>query len=245
MDEQLSAPEPDEATPTYESVLAEYLHAESPEDWLVGEVCGYLFQDVPPTELEDRLDHFDQVMHAERTAMFADEGPGEDDIVLYTITVDHGEDEEYVSFPTCPSAALLLESCLHIAEPGECVQLDVVYGDGTHTRSMLRWPFPMQVAVAATTPVPSGKLAYELEMDGFAVREDPRDEALAAQFGYQAPELPSAGWSGTPVPAERWDPAPRWQDPAVQAAFSAGVVAGITGGLLLAHRWLRSFLQGR
>lgn len=246
MDEQqFTQPGSEDPTPTYDAVLAEYLDAESPEDWLVDEVCGYLFQDVPPTELEDRLDHFDAVMHAERSEMFADEGPGEDDVVLFTVTVDHGADEEYVSFPGCPSAALLLEACVHIAAPGECVRLDVVYGDGTHTRSQLRWPFPMQVAVAVTTPVPSGRLADELERDGFGPHDDPRDRALAEQFGYPELDLPvSVEAMGSPTPAQRWDPTPRWQDPTVQLAFTAGITAGLLGGLVLAHRMLRG-LFGR
>ena len=222
------APDPQR---NYDDVLAEYLEAESPEDWLVWEVCNYLFEDVPHEELDDRIERFDAVMEAERNSLL-EEIPSRDDVVLYTVAVDHGDEEEYVSFRGCPSAALLLEACVGMAEPGEGIEVVMVFGDGTQARQTLAWPFPMEVAVAVTSPMPSDT-----------------DEALERLDGGDAPSSTDTELFTFPehrvgrglISAE---PLAIWQDPVAQQALAigalAGVLAGVLTGLAVASRWIRN-----
>ena len=252
MDDEQSRRGPDE-------VLHEYLEADSPEDWLINEVCSYLFESVPSGELDERINAFDEMIAAERDRLL-DDGPELDDVVLYTVTVSHGEDEEdeeeFLSFRSCPSPALLMEACVHMAEPGELVRVDMVYGDASHSTATLVWPFPIQVAVEVTTA-----MRRELDEDDLAFyefvasHEGPEDDGsdVGAKDGTaDARDRPRTGSAGHTRPSEpgREEPAtgPRPTGPApagtVALAATGGALLGVLTGLAAARRLLAA-VRGR
>lgn len=137
--------------PGPEEVLDAFRKADSPASWLVEEVCNYLFTDIPESELTDRIARFDEVMTEERRRML-DSIATMDDVVLFSVFIEREDVDEFLSFKSCPSAAFLLETCAQIAESGDLVRLELVYGDGSRAEYSLKWPFPMYVAVEVTTP---------------------------------------------------------------------------------------------
>lgn len=234
-----------------EQVLSEYLESDSPEEWLVNEVCGYLFDAVPDGELEERLNGFDDMISAERDRML-EEGPELDDVVLYTITVEHvGEgpddvEDEFLSFRGCPSPALLLEACTHMADPGELVRVDMVYGDASHSTATLLWPFPMHVAVEVTTAtrreMDENDLAFMDFVQAHSLDEGPvggrgdDDEDDAEDHGTGEGRTPSAsGPAATPVLSPADVPVP---DDGFTLGLAVGTAAGVLAGLMAARHLL-------
>lgn len=150
-------------------IFKEYQEASSPETWLVNEVCRYLFPDLEDSEeLEERLNAFDEVLSKERVRVYGGI-PDPDEVVLFVISVQKAEQpldplsDSFISTTQSPSAALLLETCSNVAEAGEQIVIEIIYGDGTKSTEKEMWPFSMKRALELTAPAYE-KLDPELEV---------------------------------------------------------------------------------
>ena len=155
----------DDDIKSQEQVLAEFLAAESPGDWMISEVGGYLYPESGEQDRGDWLDSvFDRVEEERRRFTSTHAGPQQItefglEVLKSSTSVLNG------TYTSLPSPVLLLELCLKIASVGDEVTIRHRYASGDACVFESQWPFGMDWAVAATTPM--GAIFQEEEDDEY------------------------------------------------------------------------------
>lgn len=160
-----------------DQVLAEFLAADSPGQWLVEEVGVYLY---PDTEDEDRENLIDSVFDRvnEERARFSTTHVGSHHLTEFTLEVEKNAKITLGgTYTSLPSPVLLLELCLKLAEPGDEVHVTHRYASSDACTFSAQWPFGMDWAVNATTPMgeilndDSGDLDDEDDEPGYEISQ--------------------------------------------------------------------------
>lgn len=134
-------------------ILSEFLAASTPTHWMFDEVAEYLFSDKSEEEREELLDELFDRLEDERDVLAVDSFD-EFDLVQFTLRVEKaGGRILETSYTTVPSPVLLLEMCLKLCEPGDEVHAMQRYASGDVADFSAPWPFGMEWAVRATTPM--------------------------------------------------------------------------------------------
>jgi hypothetical protein len=143
----------DEDIKSQEQVLAEFLAADSPGDWMIGEVGEYLYPESGEQERGDWLDSvFDRVEEERRRFTSTHAGPHQ--ITEFGLEVRKSSTAALNgTYTSLPSPVLLLELCLKIANVGDEVTIRHRYASGDVCVFESQWPFGMDWAVTATTPM--------------------------------------------------------------------------------------------
>jgi hypothetical protein len=148
-------------------VLSEYLAATTPMHWMFDEVAEYLFGDKSREEREELADELFERLDDERDR-FAGSALADCDLVDFTLHVQKTAGRVLeTSYATIPSPVVLLEMCLKVCEPTDEVHVLHRYASGDVCDFEARWPFGMDWAVRATTPM--GETLYE---DGDIATDD-------------------------------------------------------------------------
>lgn len=134
-------------------VLSEYLAATTPTHWMFDEVGEYLFGEKPEEEREALLDEVFDRLEEERGRLNS-MSLGPEDITEFTLRVEKPGGRCLVtSYPVLPSPVLLLELCLKMSAMGDEVVVEHSYVSGDRCEFKSEWPFGMDWAVRATTPM--------------------------------------------------------------------------------------------
>jgi hypothetical protein len=134
-------------------VLSEYLAATTPMHWMFDEVAEYLFGDKSRDDREDLAEDLFDRLDEERDR-FASSALTESDLVDFTLHVQKtGGRVLETSYATIPSPVVLLEMCLKVCEPTDEVHVLHRYASGDVCDFEATWPFGMDWAVRATTPM--------------------------------------------------------------------------------------------
>lgn len=152
-----------------EIVLGEYLAADSPGEWLMDEVGGYLFSG---SSEDDRLEATDKVFERvdDERREFIGKQLEPDTLVRFSVEVDKNGRTLRASFSEFPTPLILLDMCLRIADPGDEVSIMHTYANGGNVLFEGVWPFGMDWAVRATAPM--GKSFYDEEAEEIEELED-------------------------------------------------------------------------
>lgn len=136
-----------------DQVLAEFLAADSPGQWLVEEVGLYLYPDTDDEDRENLIDSvFDRVN--EERARFSTTHVGSHHLTEFTLEVEKNAKMTLGgTYTSLPSPVLLLELCLKLAEPGDEVHVTHRYASSDACTFSAQWPFGMDWAVSATAPM--------------------------------------------------------------------------------------------
>lgn len=188
-----------------EQVLAEFLAAESPGDWMIHEVGEYLYPETEAPEREDWLDSvFDRVEEERRRFTSTHAGPQQ--ITEFCLEVRKSNNSSLNgTYTSLPSPVLLLELCLKIASVGDDVTISHRYASGDVCVFESQWPFGMDWAVTATTPM--GEMFQDDD-------EDSDEDRLVTTLYDQDVDVPR-----------------KLANRGILAAY-ASAVSGILGGLL-------------
>lgn len=102
-----------------QEILGDYLAADTPAEWLFGEISGYLLEGIDGGERAERLEEFFARLPDERAAYLSRQLLP-DHLVQFTLRVT-GRDGEVaqMSFSELPSPAVLLELCFKLADVGD------------------------------------------------------------------------------------------------------------------------------
>lgn len=167
----------DELKP-HSQVLAEYMSAESPSHWLADEVGEYLFSDNNDSVVRSDVDRDEalsevfELMDAEkdRLSEYALEPHA---LLMCEIEVTKSETQALASyFSQIVSPVLLLDICVRLCDVGDEVSVIHRYASGDICDFGATWPFGMDWAVEATTPM--GKVLAEQGDIGVDMDDAPR-----------------------------------------------------------------------
>jgi hypothetical protein len=149
-----------------EMVLGEYLAADSPGEWLVDEVGEYLFPQLDEDDREEGLSRvFDRIDDDRKEFLATQREPGQ--LVLFSLTVEQTKGTVLrASFSEIPVPVVLLDLCLRVADVGDAVCVEHHYATGDSVEFTSTWPFGMDWAVRATTPLGERLVSGELEAHG-------------------------------------------------------------------------------
>lgn len=152
-----------------ETVLGEYLAADSPGEWLMDEVGGYLFSG---SSEDDRMEATDKVFERvdDERREFISKQLEPDTLVRFSVEIDKNGRTLRASFSDFPTPLILLDMCLRIADPGDEVSIMHTYANGGNVLFEGLWPFGMDWAVRATAPM--GKSFYDEEAEEIEELED-------------------------------------------------------------------------
>ena len=163
-----------------EQVLAEFLAADSPGDWMIHEVGEYLYPESGEQERGDWLDSvFDRVEEERRRFTSTHAGPHQ--ITEFGLEVRKSSKTALNgTYTSLPSPVLLLELCLKIAAVGDDVTIRHRYASGDVCVFESQWPFGMDWAVTATTPM--GEMFQDEEEDYMVSEVYDQDSDRPARF---------------------------------------------------------------
>jgi hypothetical protein len=146
-------------------VLAEYISAESPSHWLADEVGEYLFSDTNDSAARSDVDREDAVSEVfermdEEKSRLAEYAIEPHALLMCEIEVMKSETHAIASyFSRIVSPVLLLDICVRLCSVGDEVSVIHRYASGDVCDFSATWPFGMDWAVEATTPM--GKVLAE------------------------------------------------------------------------------------
>jgi len=171
-----------------DQVLAEFLGAESPGQWLVEEVGVYLYPDADEEDRENLLDSvFDRVN--EERARFTTTHVGSHHLTEFTLEVEKNSKMALGgTYTSLPSPVLLLELCLKLAEPGDEIHVTHRYASSDACTFSAQWPFGMDWAVSAATPM--GEI---LNDDGEDSEDDEPEYETSQAWWHRLYVLPVVG----------------------------------------------------
>jgi hypothetical protein len=120
---------------------------------MIHEVGEYLYPETEAPEREDWLDSvFDRVEEERRRFTSTHAGPQQ--ITEFCLEVRKSNNSSLNgTYTSLPSPVLLLELCLKIASVGDDVTISHRYASGDVCVFESQWPFGMDWAVTATTPM--------------------------------------------------------------------------------------------
>jgi hypothetical protein len=148
-------------------VLSEYLATTTPMHWMFDEVAEYLFGDKEREEREELAEDLFERLDDERDR-FAASALQDCDLVDFALRVEKPSGRVLeTSYVSIPSPVLLLEMCLKVCEPADEVHVLHRYASGDVCDFEARWPFGMDWAVQATTP-----MGETLQDEGEIVTDD-------------------------------------------------------------------------
>lgn len=146
-------------------VLAEYISAESPSHWLADEVGEYLFSDNNDSTTRSDVDREDAISEVfermdEEKGRLAEYAIEPHALLMCEIEVKKSETHAIASyFSRVVSPVLLLDICVRLCQVGDEVSVIHRYASGDVCDFGATWPFGMDWAVEATTPM--GKVLAE------------------------------------------------------------------------------------
>jgi hypothetical protein len=164
-----------------ERVLGEYIAADSPGEWLAGEVGDYLFAEQDEAEREDGLEQVFERVDAERRTFVATQlEPSQ--LLQFTLEVERAGRTMRATFGAIPSPVVLLDACIRIADVGDNVIIEHTYASGDQVSFAGAWPFGMDWAVRATAPLGEALLEDNVSLLSFSDDDEDNDDDYTELF---------------------------------------------------------------